>query len=56
MPVLSAQDKATNLIRDLITMIRNSSQERRFLEYGPSETTDFEKLAEIIQTNATPEQ
>ena len=55
-PALSAQDKATDSIRDLITMIRNPAPESPFLEYGPAVTTSIGQPADIFRTNETPEQ
>ena len=51
---LSSQDKATDSIRDVITIIHNPVPETPFLEYGPKATTAMEQLAEIFRTNTAP--
>ena len=54
MPDISSQDKATDNIRDIITILRNPGPMSPFLEYGTKATTDVEQLAEIFIINKAP--
>ena len=54
MPALSSQDKATDNIRDLVTIIRNHDPSTPLLEYGPKATTAVEQFSEILRTNTAP--
>ena len=56
MPYLSSQDKATDSIRNFITIIHNPGPAKPFLEYCPKAKTTVEQLAEIFRTNTAPEQ
>ena len=56
MPELSEQYKATNVIIDIITILRNLAPAIPFLEYVPAATTTIEQISDIFLMNATPEQ
>ena len=56
MPSLSSQDKATDAISYLISIILNPGPTTPFLEYHPKATTAVEQLAENFRTNSAPEQ
>ena len=56
MSALSSQDKATNAIRDILTIIGNLGPATPFLKYGHKAKKYVEQLAYIFSTNTSPKQ